>query len=126
MSQQLRAGGLEVTFPRPPSSIPSFSARHKRIEQPQGDSGKNPGAGVIGRSLRSRGSDSPLLADQRVCLPDTDLGATMVIRERFWYKAIHEVLGGLLEQDLHAKRVNSLCDATLGVLHGSVSLCAIG
>ena len=41
----------------------------------------------------------------------------MVIRERFSYKAIHDVLGGLLEQDLHAKRVNSLCDATLGVLH---------
>ncbi|MBV8456626.1 MAG: hypothetical protein JO122_08430 [Acetobacteraceae bacterium] len=37
------------------------------------------------------------------------------------------MLGGLLEQDLHAKRVNSLCDATLGVLHsGSLAICAIG
>jgi hypothetical protein len=30
----------------------------------------------------------------------------MVIRERFSYKAIHDVLSGLLEQDVHAKRVN--------------------
>ena len=40
----------------------------------------------------------------------------MVIRERFSYQAIHDVLNGLLKQDVHAKRVNSLCDATLGVL----------
>jgi len=51
----------------------------------------------------------------------------MVVRERFSYKAIHNVLSGLLEQDLHAKRVNSLCDATLGVLHsGSLAVCMIG
>ena len=51
----------------------------------------------------------------------------MVVRERFSYKAIHDVLSGLLEQDLHAKRVNSLCDATLGVLHsGSLAVCTIG
>jgi Transposase DDE domain len=51
----------------------------------------------------------------------------MVIRERFSHQAIHDVLGGLLEQDLHAKRVHSLCDATLGVLHsGSLAICAIG
>jgi len=51
----------------------------------------------------------------------------MVIRERFSYQGIRDVLGGLLEQDLHAKRVNSLCDATLGVLHsGSLAICAIG
>src|ERR1700693_4538122 len=59
--------------------------------------------------------------------PDTDSGATMVVRERFSYQAIHDVLSGLLEQDLHAKRVNSLCDATLGVLHsGSLAVCTIG
>ena len=47
----------------------------------------------------------------------------MVVRERFSYRAIHGVLSGLLEQDLHAKRVNSLCDATLGVLHsGSLAI----
>ena len=51
----------------------------------------------------------------------------MVIRERFSYQGIRDVLGGLLEHDLHAKRVNSLCDATLGVLHsGSLAICAIG
>jgi hypothetical protein len=51
----------------------------------------------------------------------------MVIRERFSYQGIRDVLCGLLEQDLHAKRVNSLCDATLGVLHsGSLAICAIG
>ena len=51
----------------------------------------------------------------------------MVIRERFSYQGIHQVLGGLLGEDLHAKRVSSLCDATLGVLHsGSLAICAIG
>ena len=50
----------------------------------------------------------------------------MVVRERFSYKAIHDVLSGLLEHDLHAKRVNSLCDATLGVLHrGSRAVCTV-
>ena len=51
----------------------------------------------------------------------------MVIRERFSYKGIHQVLSGLLGEDLHAKRVSSLCDATLGVLHsGSLAICVIG
>ena len=51
----------------------------------------------------------------------------MVVRERFSYRAIHDVLSGVLEQDLHAKRVNSLCNATFGVLHsGSLAICAIG
>jgi hypothetical protein len=51
----------------------------------------------------------------------------MVIRERFSYQGIRDVLGDLLGQDLHAKRVTSLCDATLGVLHsGSLAICAIG
>jgi hypothetical protein len=51
----------------------------------------------------------------------------MVIRQRFSYQGIRDVLGSLLEQDLHAKRVSSLCDATLGVLHsGSLAICAIG
>ena len=58
--------------------------------------------------------------------PDIDSGVTMVVRERFSYKAIRDVLSGLLEQDLHAKRVSSLCDATLGVLHsGSLAICTI-
>jgi hypothetical protein len=51
----------------------------------------------------------------------------VVVRECFSYQGIRNVLGSLLEQDLHAKRVNSLCDATLGVLHsGSLAICAIG
>ena len=51
----------------------------------------------------------------------------MVVKERFSYRAIHDVLSGVLEQDLHAKRVTSLCDATFGVLHsGSLAICAIG
>ena len=33
----------------------------------------------------------------------------------------------MLDHDLHAKRVDSLCDATLGVLHGaSLAVCTIG
>ena len=59
--------------------------------------------------------------------PDSDSGGVMVIRERFWYRAIHDTLSSVLEHDLHAKRVSSLCDATLGVLHsGSLAICAIG
>ena len=51
----------------------------------------------------------------------------MVIRKRFSYQAIHDVLSGLLEDDLHAKRIGSLCNATLGVLHsGRLAICAIG
>ena len=51
----------------------------------------------------------------------------MVIRERVSYGAIHDTLSSVLEHDLHAKRVQSLCDATFGVLHsGSLAICAIG
>ena len=52
----------------------------------------------------------------------------MVIREqRFSFNQVRQVLGGVLEHDLHAKRVNSLCDATLGVLRSaSLAVCAIG
>lgn len=51
----------------------------------------------------------------------------MVIRKPFSFQGIRDVLGGLLDQDLHAKRVESLCNATLGVMHsGSLAVCAIG
>src|SRR6516225_1040371 len=51
----------------------------------------------------------------------------MVVRKRFSYQAIHDVLSGLLEEDLHAKRIGSLCNATLGLLHGGcLAICAIG
>ena len=43
----------------------------------------------------------------------------MVIRQRFSFQGIRDVLGGLLEQDLHAKRVDALCNATLGVMHSA-------
>jgi len=49
----------------------------------------------------------------------------MVIRERrFSFNKVRQVLGGVLDHDLHAKRVDSLCDATLGVLHSaSLAVC---
>ena len=52
----------------------------------------------------------------------------MVIREqRFSFNQVRQVLGGVLEHDLHAKCVDSLCDATLGVLRSaSLAVCAIG
>ena len=41
----------------------------------------------------------------------------MVIRQQqFSINQVRQVLGGVLGHDLHAKRVASLCDATLGVL----------
>ena len=54
-------------------------------------------------------------------------GNAMVIRQRFSFQEVRDVLGGLLEQDLHVKRVDSLCNATVGVLHSaSLAVCAIG
>jgi len=52
----------------------------------------------------------------------------MVIREqRFSFNQVRQVLGGVLDHDLHAKRVDSLCDATLGVLRSaSLAVCMIG
>ena len=52
----------------------------------------------------------------------------MVIRQRqFAINQVRQVLGGVLGHNLHAKRVASLCDATLGVLRGaSLAVCAIG
>ena len=52
----------------------------------------------------------------------------MVIREqRFSFNQVRRVLGSLLDDELHAKRVDSLCDATIGVLHSaSLAVCAIG
>ena len=51
----------------------------------------------------------------------------MVVRKQFSFQGVRDVLGSLLDQDLHAKRVESLCNATLGVMHsGSLAVCAIG
>jgi hypothetical protein len=55
------------------------------------------------------------------------VGDSMVIRQQFSFNKVRQVLGSLLEQDLHAKRVDSLCNATLGVLHNaSLAVCTIG
>jgi len=52
----------------------------------------------------------------------------MVIREqRFSFHQVRRVLGGVLDHDLHAKRVDSLCGATLGVLRSaSLAVSMIG
>jgi len=52
----------------------------------------------------------------------------MVIREqRFSSNQVRQVLGGVLGEDLHVKRVASLSDATLGVLRSaSLAVCTIG
>ena len=46
---------------------------------------------------------------------------------RFSFDAVHRVLGGVFEHGLHTKRVGSLRNATIGVLHSaSLAVCAIG
>jgi hypothetical protein len=35
----------------------------------------------------------------------------MVIRERFSFNEVRQVLGGVLDQELHAKRIGCLCNA---------------
>ena len=45
----------------------------------------------------------------------------------FSFDEVRQVLGDVLGPDLHAKRIDSLCDATLGVLHSaSLAVAAIG
>ena len=51
----------------------------------------------------------------------------MTATSQFSFDEVRQVLGGVLGPDLHAKRIDSLCDATLGVLHsGSLAVAAIG
>jgi hypothetical protein len=51
----------------------------------------------------------------------------MSITYPFSFAEVRQVLGGVLGPDLHAKRIDSLCDAALGVLHsGSLAVAAIG
>ena len=59
---------------------------------------------------------------------NAESGDTMVIREqRFSFNQVRQALGSVLDHDLHAKRVGSLCDATLGVLRSaSLAVCMIG
>jgi hypothetical protein len=39
----------------------------------------------------------------------------MTLTNSFSFDEVRQVLGGVLGADLHAKRVDSLCDASLGV-----------
>src|SRR3954464_14186220 len=51
----------------------------------------------------------------------------MTIISQFSFGAVRQVLGGVLGPDVHAKRVDSLSNATLGVLHsGLLAVAAIG
>jgi hypothetical protein len=70
----------------------------------------------------------PALSQQAsLALGNPESRNPMVVRQRFSFKQVRDVLGGVLEQDLHAKRVGSLCNATLGVLHSaSLAVCMIG
>jgi len=82
-----------------------------------------------GISLRIRQADFYRRASLQISRPATeDPGDTMVIREqRFSIHQVRQVLGSVLDHDLHAKRVGSLCGATLGVLRsGSLAICTIG
>jgi hypothetical protein len=46
---------------------------------------------------------------------------------RFSFDAVHRVLGSVFERDLYAKRIDSLCNATIGVLHSaSLAVSAMG
>src|SRR3954462_13767036 len=51
----------------------------------------------------------------------------MSLTRQFSFDEVRQVLGGVLGPDVHAKRVDSLSNATLGVLHsGSLAVAAIG
>ena len=51
----------------------------------------------------------------------------MTLTNSFSFDEVRQVLGGVLGADWHAKRVDSLCDATRGVRHsGSLAVAAIG
>jgi hypothetical protein len=80
-------------------------------------------------SLGNRQERFPALS-LRANLPpgSSESEASMVIRERrFSFSQVRQVLGGVLDHDLHAKRVDSLCDATFGVLRcASLAVCMIG
>ena len=51
----------------------------------------------------------------------------MVVREKFSFDGVRGVLDGILGDDLHSKRVDSLANATLGALSSaSLAVCTIG
>ena len=58
---------------------------------------------------------------------NSDSGIRWSSGKRFSFNQVRQVLGSVLDLDLHAKRIDSLCDATLGVLHSaSLAVCTIG
>ena len=51
----------------------------------------------------------------------------VILEQRFSFSQVRQILGDVLDHDLHAKRVASLSDATLGVLRSaSLAVCTIG
>ena len=66
-----------------------------------------------------------------IAFPSTRCIEVTLVRSRRaaeppWFQGVRDVLGGLLDQDLHAKRIESLCNATLGAMHSvSLAVCFI-
>jgi hypothetical protein len=68
-----------------------------------------------------------LLRGQQSSIAEQSMSPRVADINRFSYDAVHRVLGSLFEHDLHAKRIDSLCNATIGVLHSvSLAVAAIG
>ena len=63
----------------------------------------------------------------RVISPHAGRVAKVLCPQQLPFNQVRQVLGSVLDHDLHAKRVDSLCDATLGVLRSaSLAVCMIG
>ena len=68
-----------------------------------------------------------LLRSQQSSIAEQSMSPHVADINRFSYDAVHSLLGGIFEHDLHAKRIDSLCNATIGVLHSaSLAVSAIG
>ncbi len=68
-----------------------------------------------------------LLRSQQSSIAAQSMSPHVADINRFSYDVVHRVLGSVFEHDLHAKRIDSLCNATIGVLHGaSLAVSAIG
>jgi hypothetical protein len=68
-----------------------------------------------------------LLRSQQSNIAEQFMSPRVADINRFSYEAVHRVLDSVFERDLHAKRIDSLCNATIGVLHSaSLAVSAIG
>jgi hypothetical protein len=68
-----------------------------------------------------------LLRSQQSSIAEQSMSPHVADLNRFSYHAVHRVLDNVFEHDLHAKRIDSLCNATIGVLHSaSLVVSAIG